>query len=50
MTNSKKINLKALSNIKGGAAKAGAASGMAKASKGRATTPVKGVSLGSKRP
>jgi hypothetical protein len=50
MTNSKKINLKALSNIKGGAAKAGVASGMAKASKGRAATPAKGINLGSRRP
>jgi hypothetical protein len=50
MTNDKKLNLKDLSKVKGGAAKARASSGLAKASTGRATTPVKGVNLGSRRP
>ena len=50
MTNDKKLNLKNLSKVKGGAAQAGVSSGMAKASAGRANPAVKGVSLGSKRP
>ena len=50
MTNDKKLNLKNLSKVKGGAAKAGVSSGMAKASAGRTNPAVKGVSLGSKRP
>lgn len=50
MTNDKKLNLKDLSKVKGGAAKAGASSGIAKASTGRAAPSIKGVNLGSKRP
>ena len=50
MTNDKKLKLKDLSKVKGSAAKAGASSGLAKASTGRATTPAKGVNLGSRRP
>ena len=50
MTNDKKLNLKDLSKVKGGAAKAGVSSGMAKARTGRTNPAVKGVNLGSKRP
>ena len=50
MTNDKKLKLKDLAKVKGGAAKAGASSGLAKASTGRTATSVKGVNLGSKRP
>ena len=50
MTNDKKLKLKDLSKVKGGAAKAGASSRLAKASTGRASTPAKGINLGSKRP
>jgi hypothetical protein len=50
MTNDKKLKLKDLAKVKGGAAKAGASSGLATASTGRGATSVKGVNLGSKRP
>ena len=49
MATRKKLTKKALSNVKGGAAKAAPVAAVAKASAGRVAAPVKGIKLSAKR-